>query len=195
MTNYKPKTKYPYKVFKYNNCQTLKVTSSASTARDVMVECAKDKKAAKILPPGYKLTEIQQQKLQKYRIVTNPNTLEFYRYPDIIPPTEFRTDTQDCIRIFTGGNRYSQPGKHQVYNCVTDSMKSNLSNYLINENVPSDGMVDASSICMSNFISPEYDLAGYFINHFFPLYYPDFTTKPLGEEIESFNISGKLPWN
>lgn len=193
-----PKAKKPtYEVYKNHNCQILKVTNMAETIHRVSVECPKNAtKPTKVLPTGYVLTEFQKQKLQQYGIVTNPDALDFYRHPNIIcNASGLRTDTQDCIRIFTGGNRYSQPGQHPVFECVTETMKTNLSKYLINQNEAHSGLLGASILCDNNFISPEYDLAGYFINHFFPKYYPDFTKKPSGDQIEAFHISDKLPWN
>ena len=74
-------------------------------------------------------------------------------------------------------------------------MKTNLSKYLINEKEEHNGMLSAANLCEDNFISPEYDLAGYFINDFFPKYYPDFIKKPSSDQIEAFHISDKLPWN
>lgn len=73
-------------------------------------------------------------------------------------------------------------------------MKKELSNYIINPDVESSGMLSASILCNNNFISPEYDMTGYFINHFFPRYYPAFSKNPGGTPIETFNISPKLPW-
>ena len=195
----KGENKPAYQVYKNHDCQTLKVTSMAQTIHKVMMECSKEgtkQNTNRILHTGYELTEIQKQKLQQYGIVTNPESVEFYRYPNIIPSaTDFRIDTQDCMRIFTGGSRYSQPGEHPLFECVTESMKRNLSHYLLNEKIAHRGLINASVLCNENFISPEYDLAGYFINDFFPKYYPDFSKKPDGFPIESFNISGKLPWD
>ncbi len=186
-----------YQQYKNHSCQTLKVTSMAETIYTVSLECSKNvTKPTKVLPTGYVLTDFQKQKLQEYGIVTNPDALDFYRHPNIIcNASRLRTDTQDCIRIFTGGNRYSQPGQHPIFECVTETMKTNLSKYLINEKEAYNGILSPAILCNNNFISPEYDLAGYFINHFFPKYYPDFTKKPSGDQIEAFHISDKLPWN
>ena len=193
--NPKSKTKPNYPYYHKHRCESIRVINSSESVISISGKCSKNGKITKILPTGINLTEIQKQKLQQYGMVTNIDDIDFYRYPDIIPPVNFRIDTQDCIRIFTGGNRYSQPGEHPIFDCVPDSMRNNLSQYLINKNQEYSGLLSAANLCDNIFISPEYDLAGYFINHFFPKYYPEFTKKPSGEPIESFKISDKLPWN
>ena len=67
------------------------------------------------------------EKLQKYlksKGLNDPLSKEFYLRPDIIPPFEFFNDTQDCIRIFTGGKRTTQNGSHSKPNIDNDFIKS-----------------------------------------------------------------------
>ena len=189
----RPKKFKPNQPTQRHDCTYLNITQSGITPYNITINC--NASEYKVLPTKITLTQHQKDKLTQYGLPINPNSKEFYEQPDIIPPaSKFRIDTQDCIRIFTGGNRYTQPGKHTVFDCVTEKIKTELSNYIINPDVESSGMITTSLICSGNFISPEYDMAGYFINHFFPKYYPNFSKNPGETPIEIFNISPKLPW-
>lgn len=49
---------------------------------------------------------------------------------DIYPATQYATDTQDGIRLFTGGKRMEQPGNHSVIEGAPVTWLRNLENYI-----------------------------------------------------------------
>jgi hypothetical protein len=86
-----------------------------------------------------------------------PKNEEFFLQPERIPPFEFFDDTQDVIRMFTGGSRTTQRGDHKRSNAPKEWLKtldpynSKSKNYL--------------SLTFS--VEPKFVLAGYFIESFF----------------------------
>ena len=135
-----------------------------------------------------KFTAEQLKMLQKYNIPADSSNIDFYNHPQIIPPLEYRIDTQDAIRSFTGGHRYSQPGDHNQFSGIPIQLVKNLEPYLFNEDTD-----EAVAKCHSVFpISPKYDLAGYFILDFFSKH-TNFTKKPTGNILATYPISWPQP--
>jgi len=128
------------------------------------------------------LTTKQKNYLNEIGITTNTLSPNFYDHPEVIPPFEFYDDTQDAIRMFTGGVR-TNGGHHS-------GMKNFPSNYfydLVKFIGPTDRVVysDKSYRFSTN---PSQVLAGYFIEEFFDKY-TNFRQKPAGEEIAVYKIS------
>lgn len=94
-------------------------------------------------------------------IEVNVQSKDFFLRPDIIPPFEFYNDTQDVIRIFTGGKRTTQRGNHKVCPEIPKD--------LINKLIPYKGVSENMKEGVFSF-DPSQVLAGYFINDFFPKY-------------------------
>lgn len=101
---------------------------------------------------------------------TTYKDINFFLSPFIIPPTEFHKDTQDVIRMFTGGNRMTQTDKHKGVNLDKDIFSS-LSKFIIDDNTE---------------LKSYHILAGEFILHFFTNIY-DFTV-PNDNIIETYNL-------
>jgi serine/threonine protein kinase len=129
------------------------------------------KKTKKIVDSKIKFTPEQAQALQSMGIPANSNDPNFYRYPSIIPPLEMRWDTQDAIRMFTGGNRTYQQGKHCRPPSVNDKIYNEMRRYIFNP-VPNGTtrLIPCSEQTTYKVVyskTPDVDLAGYFINSFF----------------------------
>ena len=122
------------------------------------------------------LTQNQKDYLKQKNITTDINSKNFYNHPDIVPPIRFIIDTQDCISMFTGGARVSSWGVpfHKDMP-ITKKMKGLLREYSLGIDYMSEGR-------------PEEILAGYFIQEFFSIH-KDYTKKPKGKIIQTFNIS------
>lgn len=86
---------------------------------------------------------------------------QFFLDPEKIPPFEFYNDTQDAIRMFTGGKRTTQKGHHSEQKNVPGDMVAKLRPFL----GPSDGMKNRKFST-----DPSQVLAGYFIEKFFDEY-------------------------
>lgn len=102
-------------------------------------------------------------------IPSDPNNINFFKYPEIIPPFEFYNDTQDVIRMFIGGKRTTQKGYHRVPN-IPIKFKNSLEPYL--------GHTESLK---DNYFSndPSQVLASYFIES----YFADYTKIPQDAKI------------
>lgn len=106
-------------------------------------------------------TDIDTEKyLKTLNIPFDSSKKEFYLHPHIIPPFEFYNDTQDAIRMFIGGKRTTQKGKHKVVKKFPTSLKQKLKKYIGKGESHKDKIFD----------SPEKVCAGYFIESFFKNY-------------------------
>jgi serine/threonine protein kinase len=135
-------------------------------------------KLDKINDPDIAFTEEQEKILRDMSIPADSSNTEFYQHPKVIPPFELRYDTQDAIRIFTGGKRSTQPMFHKVFDTIPKEITDNLKPYL-------------TESFQYNFIDnyPSKHFAGYFIEEFFTRVH-DYTGKPKDEEvIAEFKIS------
>jgi len=137
-----------------------------------------DLKTQQINDGNIQLTQQQKDYLTQKNITTDTKSKNFYNHPDIIPPTYFNSDTQDCIRMFLGESCVAQPGAHTKIN-ITKKLRDQLSNYT--------NVVKAPHMAM--FTRPQDEIAGYFIQEFFSIH-KDYTKKPKnGKIIQTFNIS------
>ena len=129
------------------------------------------KKTKKIVDSNIEFTPEQAQALESMGIPANSNDPNFYRYPSIIPPLDMRWDTQDAIRMFTGGNRTYQQGKHCRPPSVNDKIYNEMRRYIFNPVANgTTRLIPCSEQTTSKVVyskTPDVDLAGYFINSFF----------------------------
>jgi exodeoxyribonuclease-3 len=160
----------------YIYCQSLNIKKHSKGGVGVI-----NIKTGKITGPKLLFTNEQERHLLSLEIPNNPNDPAFYIHPEIIPPLEFRWDTQDAIRMFTGGDRTTQPGTHNKYDTVKGLFLKQLQLYVINtgEQVSIGGRMSSARRlrCAGNFsgrnyvgsynISPATDIAGYFLTDFF----------------------------
>ena len=124
----------------------------------------------------------QKNYLHDIGITTDTLSPDFYDHPEVIPPFEFYDDTQDAIRMFTGGVR-TNGGHHS-------GMKNFPNDYfydLIKFIGPTDRVVYSEKPYVFS-TDPSQVLAGHFIEKFFDKY-TDFRQKPAGEEIAVYKIS------
>lgn len=123
------------------------------------------------------LTQEQLDELNKFNITSDTSVGSFYAHPLIIPPLELITDTQDCIRMFTGGKRMTQRNDHTRFNISTE-ITDKLEKYL-----------DSGKSQTNDFTTePDMILAGYFITKFFTQDYPMFLQVPDGTKIGNYII-------
>lgn len=108
--------------------------------------------------------------LEQQNITTNTSSHGFFQNPEVIPPFEFYNDTQDAIRMFTGGKRTTQKGNHKMYSTVPKKFVKDLQPYL--------GQGDSAKDRVFS-DDPSQVLAGYFIQNFFSGY----RTKPENAKI------------
>jgi serine/threonine protein kinase len=108
-----------------------------------------------------KLTEEMVNFLEQEGITTKTKSYKFFSNPEVIPPFEFYNDTQDVIRMFTGGKRTTQKGNHKAYPSVPKKFIKELAPYL--------GKGESSKDHMFS-LDPAEVLAGYFIQSFFSAY-------------------------
>ena len=99
---------------------------------------------------------------QKDFIIYDSNDLRFYG-SSVVPPLEFMSDTQDAIRIFTGGKRMSQGFVHGRFE-ISPSFKSKLNDYAIPKEMSYIAFLMDKSTKSSNLSKI---LAGYFILDYF----------------------------
>jgi serine/threonine protein kinase len=139
----------------------------------VTVAVYKKVNTTEIIDPIIEFTQEQIYELQKFNIPNDSSSIEFYNHPEIIPPFEFKADTQDVIKIFLGGTRTSQDGFHFINkNIVPNNMKKQMFQYQSYNKIS----VPKSST------NPAEILAGYFIEQFFTKDH-DFTVRYLTSEI------------
>ena len=127
-------------------------------------------------------TDEQKIALKRLNIPIDSGNIDFYKFPEIIPPCEFSIDTQDCIRMFLGGKRVNifPPANHKKYD-IPDIIKSQLNTYY-------DKFVTGRIQSMYTFNNPEFYVAGYFIEKFFTID-KDYTRKPKDTMIDTYIIS------
>jgi hypothetical protein len=99
--------------------------------------------------------------------------------PNITPPFEFYNDTQDGIRMFIGGKRTTQRGKHKKLSTIPKDLVQQLKPYI----GKGESMKDYK---FSD--DPSQVVASYFITDFFPKY-TNFTIFPQKHIIETYNMS------
>jgi hypothetical protein len=158
-------------------CQALNVTGHSTTG-SAWINTKNDK----IYSADIKLTKTQREELQRLNIPADSSAKEFYEHPNVLPPLELRWDTQDAIRMFTGGPAASQEGPHDRYDskdpmCLEwlnrlDTYVFNVSTQYKNRTTDKkicDGLVEDTVGTMSTY--PAMDLARYFIYDFFTSYY------------------------
>lgn len=174
-------------------CATLDVKEHSRGGMSVM-----ELKTKKILSTGVEFTSEQKNYLESRGIPTDLSNPDFYKHPEIIPPLEFRWDTQDTIRMFTGGKRSTQPGMHKKPDTITGDFLTQLQKYVFFTG-PNTTMVGARLRCAGMLtqsfnigaynINPATDIAGYFLTDFFTKVH-DFT-KPQEDQIvlATYNIS------
>ena len=171
------------------HCQNMDIKEHSKGGSSIL-----ELKSGKIKSVGLALTQEQETQLKYLSIPTDSSDPKFYMYPETIPPLEFRWDTQDAIRMFTGGDRASQPGGHKRPAHVNGEFLDQLKQYVFNTGVS--GSSDSSvprlrcagaispppdfNIGAYN-ISPVTDIAGYFLTEFFTKMH-DFTN-PHEDEI------------
>lgn len=78
---------------------------------------------------GTILTYDQKKYLIKNNIEYNPMKIGYFENPLFIPPFEFYNDTQDAIRIFTGGIRTTQNGYHTKFKVIGNKFYNKLIKY------------------------------------------------------------------
>lgn len=135
-----------------------------------------DLKSDKIYGCEYNFNSEQKSILRKHKIGGSDDKM-FYMYPEIIPPFQFKYDTQDAIRMFIGGiNREMQPGTHPNHN-IPEVIRRQLSRYLDY----------GSSVHIGPTIpmEPYKVLAGYFIEDFFTRY----KRKPSEHILSKYKVS------
>lgn len=99
--------------------------------------------------------------LDNLNITTDVTSGDFFMHPEIIPPFEFYNDTQDVIRMFTGGKRTTQRGNHKLMPSIPKKFIKNLQSYVGKGESMKDGIFSTD---------PSQVLAGYFIESFFGKY-------------------------
>lgn len=143
-------------------------------------ENGKENKAEKIkwLTVSSKGSEFRMKRKDNTLIPLNTKKkidLDFFTDSERFPPFEFYNDTQDVIRMFTGGKRTTQKGYHKGCKCPKKFL-TELSKYIgKSESIKDRTFSD----------DPAQVLAGYFIESFFPFY----LEKPQGKILETYTIS------
>ena len=126
-------------------------------------------------------TDEQKLYLSNLNIPSNSGNIKFYEHPEIIPPYNFSCDTQDCIRIFTGGRRINFAMRHKKYNIplnILNKIKKYDFKFIFN-----------LSPNAYQSIEPSFYVAGYFIEKFFTEEV-NFTKLPCdGKIIDTYKIS------
>lgn len=146
-----------------------------------------DRKSKVIKPSEILWSPEQKQFLKKMGIPSDCTRKAFYRFPEIIPPFEFYNDTQDAIRMFTGGKRSTQKGFHRRTSAIPNVCITQLQKYI----GPSESLVaKTTSVVFTD--DPAQVLASAFIESFFPAY-TKFSIKPLVEKgadiLETYRLS------
>ena len=167
--------------------QVQSVQYKTDTGFSILVCDEPTNKKPKVLDAGYTFTPEQMEFLKSKGIPTDSSEIDFYKHPDIIPPLELRGDTQDSIRTFIGGPRYSQGGRHPTPEAVPHPFRTLLEPYLFNNGT--DGRLNIRN-CISKIftLDPAMDLAGYFIKDFYTKFYTKFNQQPSGSPIATFTI-------
>ncbi len=136
-----------------------------------------DRSNDRVVPLKVEMTKEMKEYLEKNNVSTNTSSKHFFTKPEIIPPFEFYNDTQDCIRMFTGGKRTTQRGNHnRNYPGIPESVVKKLRKYV------------GEGETMKNYLfsyDPSQILAGYFIQDFFSFY----RKQPVGKILDSYVIT------
>jgi hypothetical protein len=117
--------------------------------------------------------------------------LDFFSKPEIIPPFEFYNDTQDVIRMFTGGKRTTQNGFHSTLKNIPEKFVKELKKYI----GPSESMKSGKHSTNPNnpkkfrrfSVNPSHLVAGYFITDFFKKN-TNYSQKPIGKIFGTYEI-------
>ena len=117
--------------------------------------------------------------------------LDFFSKPEIIPPFEFYNDTQDVIRMFTGGKRTTQNGFHSTLKNIPEKFVKELKKYI----GPSESMKSGKHSTNPNnpkkfrrfSVNPSQLVAGYFITDFFKKN-TNYSQKPIGKIFGRYEI-------
>lgn len=91
--------------------------------------------------------------------IKNSSEIDFFLYPEIIPPFEFFNDTQDAIRMFIGGKRTTQNGHHGKIRGLDGDFSKKLEKYK--------SRMETMEKELTFSDNPAKVLAGYFIEEFF----------------------------
>lgn len=136
-----------------------------------------ERKNTKVMKIPVILTAELEEYLEKQNITIDTSSRSFFQNPEIIPPFEFYNDTQDAIRMFTGGKRTTQKGNHKEYSTVPKKFIKELAPYLGKGESHKDRIFSDD---------PAQVLAGYFIQSFFA----EYRDKPQdGKIIATYTIS------
>jgi serine/threonine protein kinase len=116
---------------------------------------------------------------------------DFFEKPEEIPPFEFYNDTQDVLRIFTGGKRATQEGYHKKPLTVSKKITNLLTQYAGPSESLKEGKYSGDDPNPENFgkfsTDPCQILASYFITDFFQKY-TSYSQTPEGNIIQSYHI-------
>ena len=114
--------------------------------------------------------------MKRLNIPNDSGKIQFYQHPEIIPPFEFAIDTQDCIRVFTGGPRVGiYPREYHTFYDIPISIVTVLKKY-------NDRYIKSEFQGIISFNNPEFYVAGYFIEKFFTME-KNYTHLPRDEKI------------
>lgn len=137
-----------------------------------------DKKTDEVISSDVSLSFDQMMYMHRKGITNNPTSLNFFSDSIVLPPFEFYNDTQDVLRIFTGGKRTTQAKYHMLYPNVSKTVRSTISKY--------EGY--AENFRSKIFSYSAYNvLAGHFISTFFREGI-DYTKKRSGTQIEFYKM-------
>ena len=170
------------------NCSRLKNIKKVTYTGFSILACDdQNKKEPQLLDAVYTFTPEQTKFLESQGIPTDSSQIDFYKHPHIIPPLEVRGDTQDSIRTFIGGPRYSQSGVHLRPEQVPRPFRKLLEPYLFhNVKYGTDNLMDCANSIFT--LDPSMDLAGYFIKDFYTKHYTKFNQQPKSLPIATFAI-------
>lgn len=117
--------------------------------------------------------------------------LDFFSNPEITPPFEFYNDTQDVIRMFTGGKRTTQNGFHSTLKNIPTTFTKLLKKYIGPSESMKSGKHSTTPTNPKKFgrfsTSPTQLLAGYFIADFYSKN-SSYLVKPEGRIIGRYEI-------
>jgi alkylated DNA repair dioxygenase AlkB/serine/threonine protein kinase len=125
-----------------------------------------------IRDPEIEFTPEQVAELNRLGIPADSSVKEFYEHPEVIPPLELVSDTQDVILTFTGGKRATQPGNH-IFTSVPNNILEKLQPYVIKNYNPYKNTIDNN---------PSKGIAGYFLVDFFSKH-KNYTQLPEGGKV------------
>lgn len=112
---------------------------------------------------------------QKERIGFDSNDLNFYN-SNLVPPLEFAIDTQDVLRMFTGGKKMVHDSYHKGHK-FSEPFVSSLKRYELTSDY--DHFLSSNEIKSTDLSKL---LAGHFIVDFFTNVYNDYTVPPFSSD-------------